>query len=81
MSPQDCVLALDAGTTGITALMVTADGSIAGRGYREITQYFPRPGWVEHDASEIFERTLSAAREAIDSSGARPVAIGITNPR
>jgi glycerol kinase len=81
MRKDRCVLAIDAGTTGITALMVSADGSIVGRGYREITQYFPRPGWVEHDAVEIFDRTLIAAREAIDASGAQPAAIGITNQR
>jgi glycerol kinase len=78
---ENCVLAIDAGTTGVTALMVTASGSIAGRGYREITQHFPRPGWVEHDASEIFERILVVAREAIESSGEKPVSIGITNQR
>jgi glycerol kinase len=78
---DQCVLAIDAGTTGITALMVSSSGRIMGRGYREITQHFPRPGWVEHDASEIFERTLIAAREAIQASGARPAAIGITNQR
>lgn len=75
------VLAIDEGTTGITALMVSEDGRIAGRGYREITQYFPQPGWVEHDAAEIFERTLIVAREAIAASGALPSAIGITNQR
>ena len=76
-----CVLAIDQGTTGSTCLMVTADGRIAGRGYREITQHYPRPGWVEHDASEILERTLAAARDAVSQAGEIPVAIGITNQR
>ena len=40
------VLAIDEGTTGVTCLVIAADGRIAGRGYREITQHFPRPGWV-----------------------------------
>lgn len=75
------VLAIDEGTTGVTCLMVAADGTIAGRGYREITQHFPRPGWVEHDASEIFEKTIISAREAIAASGVTPVSIGITNQR
>jgi glycerol kinase len=75
------VLAIDEGTTGITCLVVSADGRITGRGYREITQHFPQPGWVEHDAAEIFERTLIAAREAIAASGVTPEAIGITNQR
>jgi glycerol kinase len=81
MKNQPCVLAIDEGTTGITALIISADGQIIGRGYREITQYFPQPGWVEHDAAEIFEKTLIAAREAIDASGSQPSAIGITNQR
>jgi glycerol kinase len=75
------VLAIDEGTTGVTCLMLSADGVVTGRGYRELTQYFPQPGWVEHDASEIFERTISAARDAIGESGTVPDAIGITNQR
>ncbi|HEY4955805.1 MAG TPA: glycerol kinase GlpK [Gemmatimonadaceae bacterium] len=75
------VLAIDQGTTGSTCLVVTQDGRIAGRGYREITQHFPRPGWVEHDAVEIFSRTMDAAREAVAASGVLPDAIGITNQR
>ncbi|MEO7368531.1 MAG: glycerol kinase GlpK [Gemmatimonadaceae bacterium] len=75
------VLAIDAGTTGITCLVVSAEGKIVGRGYREITQYFPEPGWVEHDASEIFDRALAAAREALSQSGVTPDTIGITNQR
>jgi glycerol kinase len=76
-----CVLAIDQGTTGTTCLIVTADGRVAGRGYREITQHFPEPGQVEHDAEEIFARTLDAAREALAKSGLVPDAIGITNQR
>ena len=75
------VLAIDQGTTGSTALMIGADGRVSGRGYQEITQHFPSPGWVEHDAEEILERTLLAAREAIAVSGVRPEVIGITNQR
>ena len=75
------VLAIDQGTTGSTCLMVGADGRVGGRGYREITQHYPRPGWVEHDAVEILERTLSAARDAVSQAGESPAAIGITNQR
>jgi glycerol kinase len=75
------VLAIDQGTTGTTALVIAADGRIAGRGYQEITQYYPQPGWVEHDAEEILERTLLATRDAIGMSGVRPDVIGITNQR
>ena len=75
------VLAIDQGTTGTTALVIAADGRVAGRGYQEITQHYPQPGWVEHDAEEILERTLLAARDAIGVSGVRPDVIGITNQR
>jgi glycerol kinase len=75
------VLAIDQGTSGTTALVIAADGRVAGRGYREITQHYPAPGWVEHDAEEILERTLLSARDAIAASGVRPDVIGITNQR
>jgi len=75
------VLAIDEGTTGITALVIAADGRVVGRGYREITQHFPQPGWVEHDAEEILERTLLTARDAITAAGVTPDVLGITNQR
>jgi glycerol kinase len=75
------ILALDQGTTGSTALVVTEDGAVAGRGYREFTQYFPRPGWVEHDAEEIWKITVEAATDALNESGLKPVTVGITNQR
>ena len=75
------VLAIDQGTTGTTCLVVAADGTITGRAYREITQHYPRPGWVEHDATEILDRTVAAAREAVRAAGVTPRAIGITNQR
>ena len=55
------ILAIDAGTTGVTVLVVTADGLIAARGYREFEQHFPRPGWVEHAPEEIWQAALGAA--------------------
>ncbi len=77
------VLALDQGTTGSTALVLSEDGRILGRGYAEFTQRFPRPGWVEHDPREILDATIRVAREAL-SAAAEEVAIegvGITNQR
>ncbi len=80
-----CVLAIDQGTTGTTCLVIDAGGRVLGRGYREITQHYPQPAWVEHDADEIFVRTCAAAREALqgarDVHSAVPSAIGITNQR
>lgn len=75
------ILALDAGTTGATALIIDQVGRVAGRGYREIPQYFPQPGWVEHDPMQILECVRGAALEAIAAAGRAPVAIGITNQR
>jgi glycerol kinase len=74
-------LALDQGTTGSTALVVGDDGRILGRGYREIQQHFPQPGWVEHDPRELVDSICAAARDAIAASGVTPDAIGITNQR
>lgn len=75
------ILALDQGTTGSTALVIHEDGNVLGRGYREFTQHFPEPGWVEHDAEEIFQVTVEAAREAVKEAGEVPAGIGITNQR
>ena len=78
------VLAIDAGTTGVTALVVSDDARVVAKGYREFPQYFPRPGWVEHDAEEIWTATLEAVGEALAMSGidANDVdAIGITDQR
>jgi len=75
------ILALDQGTTGSTALVVHEDGRVIGRGYREFTQFFPEPGWVEHDPLEILRVSLEAMREAVAQAGTRPSALGITNQR
>ena len=75
------ILALDQGTTGSTALVIHQDGSVLGRGYREFTQHFPRPGWVEHDPEEILRVSLEAIGEALAAAGERPVGLGITNQR
>ena len=81
LPPMPSVLALDQGTTGSTALVISADGDVVGRGYREFTQHFPAPGMVEHDAEEIWRVTLATAREAVEAAGEIPQAIGITNQR
>ena len=75
------VLAIDQGTTGTTCLVLDAGGRVVGRGYREITQHYPQPGWVEHDPAELLARTLDAAREALAGAAVMPDAIGITNQR
>jgi glycerol kinase len=64
------VLAIDAGTTGVTALIVAADGSVTSRGYSEFSQYFPQPGWVEQIPEEIWDATLTACRRALDAAAA-----------
>src|SRR3954466_12956513 len=75
------ILALDQGTTGSTALVLDQDGRVLGRGYREFTQYFPQPGWVETAAEEIFRVSVEAMREALAGRAERPAALGITNQR
>ncbi len=79
------VLAIDAGTTGVTALLVTPDGTVAARGYQEFPQHFPKPGWVEHEPEEIWvavRAACAAAMVAGTRAGAdRPTAVGITNQR
>jgi glycerol kinase len=75
------ILALDQGTTGSTALVVHQDGTILGRAYREFTQHFPQPGWVEHDPEEILRVSIEAMREALAASRERPAGLGITNQR
>ena len=78
------ILAIDQGTTGSTCLVFDADGRIAGRSYSEFRQHFPEPGWVEHDAAEIWDVTRRVAVEAIVDAGIQGAeldAIGITNQR
>jgi glycerol kinase len=78
------VLTIDAGTTGVTALVLDEAGTIRGRGYQEFPQHFPRPGWVEHDPDEIWDATLESAIQALSRAGDQAgslAAIGITNQR
>src|SRR6201982_3885004 len=76
------ILAIDAGTTGVTALVVTPEGAIAAKGYQEFAQHFPQPGWVEHSPEEIWQATLEATRAVLKSHDAADLtALGITNQR
>src|SRR6478672_12894649 len=76
------VLAIDAGTTGVTAVVVTPDGRIAAKGYQEFAQHFPRPGWVEHAPEEIWQATIEATRAVLAAYDAKDLqAVGITNQR
>jgi len=75
------VLALDAGTTGVTALVVGEDGRVRSRGYQEFPQHFPRPGWVEHGPEEIWQATLQACRSALEGTDQPPTCLGVTNQR
>ncbi len=78
------ILAIDQGTTGTTALLLDEDGRIKSRGYKEIKQYYPNPGWVEHDPVELWESVLWVTSHILKESGATPEmikGIGITNQR
>ncbi len=83
-SVRAVILAIDQGTTGTTCLVFDESAQLAGRAYREFHQHFPQPGWVEHDAAEIWDTTVAVAREALAAAGAGDgelQAIGITNQR
>jgi glycerol kinase len=78
------ILALDQGTTSSRAILFDETGAIAAAAQHEFEQFYPQPGWVEHDPVEIFTSQLSCAVEALGKAGARPrdlAAIGITNQR
>ena len=75
------ILAIDQGTTGTTCLVVDDELQVRGRGYAEVRQHYPQPGWVEHDPEEIWRSVLDAAEQALASSGAAPTVVGITNQR
>jgi glycerol kinase len=78
---MSAILSIDAGTTGITALVVDESARIIARGYREFPQHFPADGWVEHDLGEMWSATLAATREALSQTDADIVAVGLTNQR
>ena len=79
----DLIMVLDAGTTSTRAMLFGPDGKLRGMAQQELTQYYPRAGWVEHDAGEIWDKTLACARQVVTQAGGadRIAAIGITNQR
>ena len=84
MTARRFILALDQGTTGSRALVVDPEGAVRGSGYVELPQHYPKPGWVEHDAGEIWETTAQAIGQALGAAriaAAEVAAIGITNQR
>ena len=80
---SELILVLDAGTTSTRAMLFAAAGEPRGAAQRELTQHYPRPGWVEHDAGEIWDKTFACAAEMVERAGGarRIAAIGVTNQR
>ncbi|MCZ6679684.1 MAG: glycerol kinase GlpK [Candidatus Poribacteria bacterium] len=83
MANPSYILSIDQGTTGTTVLLLDARGEIVSHGYREFTQHYPRPGWVEHDPIEIWDVTHQVIAELINARGDTHeiAAIGVTNQR
>ena len=82
--PRRYVMAIDQGTTGSTAIVFDDGGAVRGRAYSEFTQHYPKPGWVEHDAMEIWSVSLKVMRQALRAArikAADLAALGITNQR
>ena len=80
---SDYILVLDEGTTSTRAMLFASDGVLVASSQAELTQHYPQSGWVEHDATEIWAKTLECALEVIPKAGgaAMVAAIGITNQR
>jgi glycerol kinase len=83
MGDEPQILVLDAGTTSTRAIVFALDGGVAAVAQRELSQFYPQPGWVEHDAQEIWSATLACAREAVAQAGGAGAisCVGITNQR
>ncbi|HAU21943.1 MAG TPA: glycerol kinase [Erythrobacter sp.] len=79
----DYILVLDEGTTSTRAMLFAPDGSLRASAQRELTQHYPKGGWVEHDAAEIWDKTLACACDVTEEVGgaSQIAAIGITNQR
>lgn len=81
---SQCILALDQGTTSSRAILFDHDGQVRASASQEFKQHYPQPGWVEHDAVEIWESQLAVARRVLEDAKIRPgdiAAVGITNQR
>jgi glycerol kinase len=83
MTDDRCILVIDAGTTSTRAVLYTARGAVIASAQEALTQHYPAPGLVEHDAAEIWERSLRCARAMVERAGgpARIAGIGVTNQR
>ena len=84
MTDNKYVLALDLGTTGNRAILFDRQGNVVGQAYQELTQYYPHPGWLEHDATEIWHDTVNCIRQAIANCQSEPAeiaAVGLTVQR
>ncbi|WP_129790918.1 glycerol kinase GlpK [Sphingosinicella sp. CPCC 101087] len=81
--PGDLLLVIDEGTTSTRAMLFAPDGACLGWEQRDLDQHYPRPGWVEHDAEEIWSKSLACARTVVTQAGGaeRIAAIGLTNQR
>lgn len=83
-NPSQYVLALDLGTTGNRAIVFNSQGGVVGQAYQELTQYYPHPGWLEHDPQEIWQDTLTCIQKVIQDNNISPqaiAAIGLTVQR
>jgi len=84
MKKKPYILSIDQGTTSTRAIIFNHDGEVVATTQKEFTQYFPNPGWVEHDANEIWQSVMSVIAEIFIQSGITPAeiaGIGITNQR
>src|SRR5439155_620928 len=82
MSGPDLLLAIDQGTTSTRAILFDASGEVRQTARIELSQIYPRPGWVAHDPEEIWQAVVATCRDAIAAAGEHPIAaIGITNQR
>jgi glycerol kinase len=79
----ETILVIDAGTTSTRAMLFAPDGACLGTEQKELAQHYPRPGWVEHDAAEIWEASLACAAAMVEQAGGagRVIGIGLTNQR
>lgn len=75
------ILAIDQGTTGTTTLLIDRNGQIIKKSYREIKQFYPKPGWVEHDPEDIWQSVIDTINDVLSDQAQKPLAIGITNQR
>ncbi|MGL4620276.1 MAG: FGGY family carbohydrate kinase, partial [Chroococcidiopsis sp.] len=69
------ILGLDLGTTGNRAILFDAEGAIAGQAYKELTQYYPQPGYLEHDPEEIWQDTYTCIQQVFKQTGISASAI------